>query len=61
MCNLTNLEYLDLSGNRGSEIIPYEFGALPNLKVLLLDNNVLGNSFIFQKYDQSLSKKTKRI
>lgn len=51
MCNLNNLEYLDLSGNRASEITSYVFGALPKLKVLLLDNNVLGNSYIFQKYD----------
>ncbi|CAC5359737.1 unnamed protein product [Mytilus coruscus] len=47
LCNFTHLQYLDLSGNRATDISSYVFGALPSLQYLALDNNILGNSKIF--------------
>ncbi|XP_071124657.1 toll-like receptor 4 [Mytilus edulis] len=47
LCNFTNLQYLDLSGNRATDISSYIFGALPSLRHLALDNNIFGNSKIF--------------
>ncbi|CAC5359738.1 unnamed protein product [Mytilus coruscus] len=47
ICNFTNLQFLDLSGNRATDISAYVFRALPSLQHLALDNNVLGGSEIF--------------
>ncbi|CAG2244478.1 LRFN5 [Mytilus edulis] len=51
MCNFTNLQFLDLSGNKATDISSYVFGALPSLRHLALDNNILGNSKIFFTVD----------
>ncbi|CAC5359732.1 unnamed protein product [Mytilus coruscus] len=51
ICNFTNLQFLDLSGNRATDISAYVFGALPSLQHLGLDNNILGSSEIFNTVD----------
>ncbi|CAC5404916.1 unnamed protein product [Mytilus coruscus] len=48
ICNLTELQYLDLSNNRAVAISSYVFGSLVDLKHLGIDNNLLGYSNIFQ-------------
>ncbi|CAC5404912.1 unnamed protein product [Mytilus coruscus] len=48
ICNLTQLEYLDLSNNRAVDISSFIFGSLVGLKYLGIDNNLLGYSNIFQ-------------
>ncbi|CAC5404918.1 unnamed protein product [Mytilus coruscus] len=47
ICNLTKLQYFDLSSNRAVDISSYVFGSLIGLKHLEIDNNLLGNSNIF--------------
>ncbi|XP_071179429.1 toll-like receptor 4 isoform X2 [Mytilus edulis] len=47
ICNLTQLQYLDLSNNRAADITSYVFGSLIGLKHLRIDNNLLGYSNIF--------------
>ncbi|XP_063415821.1 toll-like receptor 4 [Mytilus trossulus] len=49
LCNFTNLQYLDLSGNRATDISSYIFGALSSLQHLALDNNILDSDRHFTK------------
>ncbi|CAC5404910.1 unnamed protein product [Mytilus coruscus] len=42
ICNLTELQYLDLSSNRAVDISSYVFGSLIGLTHLKIDNNLLG-------------------
>ncbi|VDI77840.1 toll-like receptor 13 [Mytilus galloprovincialis] len=53
ICNLTNLQYFDLSSNRAVDISSYVFGSLTGLKHLEIDNNLLGNSNIFNTDDSA--------
>ncbi|KAK3099372.1 hypothetical protein FSP39_003486 [Pinctada imbricata] len=49
ICNATKLKHLDLSHNRCSRISTYVFEYQPNLETLYLNDNLLGNSNLFEE------------